>query len=64
MTNFENFIANTDSTANIVIRCNGFTHTTTPNNVSLNGDRVLFFDTLANIWVRTAQTKVNSFEIA
>ena len=69
MTNFENFIANTDSTATITIsgigyKC-GFKHTTTPNNVSINGDRVMFLatDFPSGRYVHTIQKEIRKFEI-
>jgi len=68
MTNFQNFITNTDSTANITIsgigyKC-GFKYTTTPNNVSINGERVMFYATCAKRYIHTIQKEIKSFEIA
>jgi hypothetical protein len=67
MTNFENFITNTDSTANITISGIGYksnwVHTTTANNVSINGDRVMFYDHKIKRWIHTQQKDLKSFEI-
>jgi hypothetical protein len=67
MSKFENFIASIDCTKEITIsgigyKC-GFKHTTTPNNVSINGDRVMFYDHKIQRWIHTIQKEIKSFEI-
>ena len=67
MGKFENFIASIDCTKEIKI--NGFgcksnwIHTTTANNVSINGDRVMFYDHKIQRWIHTQQKDLKSFEI-
>ena len=64
--NFENFIANTDSTANIIVKGIGvksdWVHTTTPNNVSINGERVMLYDHKLQRYIHTTQKDLKSFE--
>lgn len=66
MTNFENFIANTDSTANIIIKGIGvkcdWIHTTTPNNVSINGERVIFYVPNLQRYIHTTQKDLRYFK--
>ncbi|MCP4773253.1 MAG: hypothetical protein GY880_03335 [Planctomycetaceae bacterium] len=67
MTNFQKFIASVDSTANITIsgtacKC-GWVHTTTANNVSIDGDRVMFYDHKIKRWVHTQQKDLISFDL-
>ena len=68
MTNFQNFINSVDCTANITVSGNackcGWVHTTTANNVSINGDRVMFYDHKIQRWIHTQQKDIKSFEIA
>ena len=68
MTNFQNFISNVDSTANITVTGNGvkcdWVHTTTANNVSINGDRVMLYDHKIKRYVHTQIKDIKSFEIA
>ena len=68
MTNFQNFINNVDSTANITISgsaCKiGWIHTTTANNVSIDNGRVMFYDHRIKRWIHTQEKDLISFEIA
>mgnify|MGYP003150991848 CR=1 FL=1 len=67
MTKFENFINSVDCTANIIVKGIGvksdWVHTTTPNNVSINGERVMFYDHKIQRWIHTQQKDLKSFEI-
>ena len=66
MTNFENFIANTDSTADIIIKGIGpkcdWIHTTTPHNVSINGERVILYVPHAKRYIHTTQKDLRYFK--
>jgi hypothetical protein len=68
MTKFENFIATIDCTNEITISGFGcksnWVHTTTANNVSINGDRVMFYDHKIKRYIHTQQKDLKSFEIA
>ena len=68
MTNFQNFISSVDSTANITISgsaCKiGWVHTTTPNNVSIDGKRVMFYDHKIQRWIHTQEKDLISFKLA
>ena len=67
MSKFENFIASIDCTKEITI--SGFAcksnwiHTTTANNVSINGDRVMLYDHKIKRYIHTLQSDLKSFEI-
>ena len=67
MSKFENFITSIDCTKEIAI--SGFAcksnwiHTTTANNVSINGDRVMFYDHKIKRYIHTQQKDLKSFEI-
>jgi len=68
MTNFQNFINSVDCTANITVSGNackcGWVHTTTANNVSINGDRVMLYDHKIKRYVHTQIKDIKSFELA
>lgn len=69
MTNFQNFISNVDSTANVLfvlVDDLGYmdVHTTTANNVSINGDRVMLYDHKIKRYIHTQIKDIKSFEIA
>ena len=68
MTNFQNFISSVDSTANITISgsaCKiGWLHTTTANNVSINDDRVMFYDHKIKRYIHTQIKDLKSFKLA
>ena len=68
MTNFQNFISSVDSTANITISgsaCKiGWVHTTTANNVSINDDRVMFYDHKIKRYIHTQIKDLKSFKLA
>ena len=68
MTNFQNFISNVDSTANITVsgygvKC-GWVHTTTANNVSIDGDRVMLYDHKIKRYIHTQIKDIKSFKLA
>jgi len=67
MSKFENFIASIDCTKEITICGIGYksnwVHTTTANNVSINGDRVMFYDHKIKRYIHTQQKDLKSFEI-
>jgi hypothetical protein len=67
MTKFENFIASVDCTAELKISGSAckvnWVHTTTANNVSTNGERVMFYDHKIKRWIHTQQKDLKSFEI-
>ena len=67
MTKFEKFIASVDCTAELKISgtaCKAdWVHTTTANNVSTNGERVMFYDHKIQRWIHTQQKDLKSFEI-
>ena len=68
MTNFQNFISNVDSTTNITVTGNGvkcgWVHTTTANNVSINGDRVMLYDHKIKRYIHTQIKDIKSFKLA
>jgi len=67
MTKFEKFIASVDCTTELKISgfaCkSNWVHTTTANNVSTNGERVMFYDHKIKRWIHTQQKDLKSFEI-
>lgn len=68
MTNFQNFINSVDCTANIIVsgkgvKC-GWVNTTTANNVSIDGDRVMLYDHNLKRYVHTQIKDIKSFELA
>lgn len=68
MTNFQNFINSVDCTANIIVSGNAckcdWVHTTTANNVSIDGDRVMLYDHKIKRYIHTQIKDVKSFELA
>ena len=68
MTNFQNFISNVDSTANIIVSgsaCKvGWVNTTTANNVSIDGDRVMLYDHKIKRYIHTQIKDIKSFKLA
>ena len=67
MSKFENFITSIDCTKEIAISGrgvkNGWKHTTTANNVSINGDRVMLYDHKIKRYIHTLQSDLTNFEI-
>jgi len=68
MSKFENFIASIDCTYEIKISGIGYksnwVHTTTANNVSINGERVMFYDYKIQRYIHTQIKDIKSFQIA
>ena len=68
MTKFENFIASVDCTAELKISGSAckvnWVHTTTANNVSINGERVMFYDYKIQRYIHTQIKDIKSFQIA
>jgi len=67
MSKFENFIASVYRPAELKITGSAckvdWVHTTTANNVSINGERVMFYDHKIQRWIHTQQKDLKSFEI-
>ena len=63
---FQNFINSVDCTANIIVEGIGvksdWVHTTTPNNVSINGERVMFYDHKLQRYIHTTEKDIKSFK--
>ena len=66
MTNFENFIANTNQHTDITVKGTGvkcgWVHVTRPDSVTINGDRVQFYAHRIGRWIHTTQKDIKYFK--